>query len=85
MEEVCLMRNQARKLIDVCKLMIIFTTLTLFFYGMIVWTVEKIEPHQRYETPKGKATKVFQFQEVTSLENIEQFKNRLLFYYWFGE
>jgi hypothetical protein len=90
-EEGCLMRLQFHKLMDICKLLIIFMTLTIFFYGLIIWVVEKVEPHQRYETPKGRAIKVIQvgehpiIEEYPTMNSIDEFKNRLFFYYWFGE
>jgi len=79
------MNVQLQKMLDICKLLLVFTTLTLFFYGMIVWVVEKIEPPHRYNQPKGKAVKVLQFENLPVMKNMDDFKNRLLFYYWFGE
>ncbi|WP_025026161.1 YqzK family protein [Caldalkalibacillus mannanilyticus] len=79
------MNTQLHKFIDVCKLLVIFITLTLLFYGMIIWVVEKIEPHHRYNQPKGKAVKVFQMDSLPTLNSAKDYRDRLLFFYWYGE
>ena len=73
------------KLGEVVKLVIIFTTLTLFFYGFITWAADKVEQYQRGDHPKGRAVKVVQFIEQEALLSVQEFKDRILFYYWYGE
>lgn len=85
MEGVCPVRKNWNKLIDVCKLLTIFITLTIFFYGFISWAADKVDHYQRGDHPKGKATKVVQYMEQEALIPLKDFKDRLLFYYWFGE
>jgi hypothetical protein len=76
---------QVKKLWDICKLLLIFTTLTIFFYGLILWIGDRVEQINRDDNPNGRAVKVIQTFDHPSLNTIEDFKNRLFFYYWFGE
>lgn len=77
------MRKQFRNLMDICKLLLIFVTLTFIFYGVIVWINDKIEPQHRYEEPRGRAVKVVQMEEESTL--LYDFKERLLLFYQIGE
>lgn len=79
------MNYRWKTLNDLLKMLIIFTTLTFFFYGFITWAADKVEQYQRGDHPKGKAVKVFHFLEQETLNSVQEFKDRLLFYYWFGE
>lgn len=79
------MADMWKRLGDVLKLIIIFSTLTLFFYGFITWAVDKVGQYQREDHPKGKAVKVVQLIEEDALQSISEFKDRVLLYYWFGE
>jgi hypothetical protein len=85
MKGVCPVIIQVKKLLEIGKIFIIFTTLTIFFYGLILWIGDKVEQINRDEDPKGRAVKVSQIIDHPSMNNIEDFKNRLYFYYWFGE
>lgn len=73
------------RLSDLFKLIIVFATLTFFFYGFITWAADKVERYQRGDHPKGKAVKVFHAPEQETSGSVQEFKDRLLFYYWFGE
>lgn len=81
------MKTVFHKLVATCKLILIFLALTFFFYGLIVWIGDQVYNHYRYDDPKGRAVKVDQPLEVTRTggADLEALKNRLLFYYWFGE
>lgn len=80
------MNTGFQKLIGTFKLILVFAVLTLFFYGVIVWIGDQVYDNYRYDDPKGRAVKVDQPVELTnSIIDLESLKNRLLFYYWFGE
>jgi hypothetical protein len=76
------MRELWVKGVELIKFMLVFTVLTLFFYGVIVWIAEQIEIYHQEEEPRGRAVKVI---DQTDLQHFDDVKNRLMFYYWFGE
>lgn len=84
-EEVCPMRFQFRKMMDFCKVLLIFLSLTVFFYGLILWVGDRVEQNQRFENPKGKAIKVFYSIDQPTMSTFDDYKKRLFLYYWFGE
>jgi hypothetical protein len=76
---------QVEGMFSVLKLLIIFTALTLLFYGMIIWIAEMIQPHQRYESPRN-AVKVFHsIDEQQTLTYLSDYKERLMFFIHYGE
>ncbi|EGL82485.1 hypothetical protein CathTA2_2024 [Caldalkalibacillus thermarum TA2.A1] len=79
------MPGSLSRLMDVIKIITVFVALTLFFYVMIVWVADALEEHSEEDRPKGRAVKVFNSQREASLETIHDVKDRLMFFYWFGE
>ncbi|MDQ0339156.1 membrane-bound ClpP family serine protease [Caldalkalibacillus uzonensis] len=79
------MRESYMRLVDVIKIMAVFAALTLFFYVIIVWVADALEQHSEEERPKGRAVKVFDPQREESMQSFHDVKQRLMFFYWFGE
>lgn len=79
------MKVQFQKVMDLCKVLIIFLTLTVFFYGLILWIGDRVEQNQRFESPKGKAIKVFYAIDQPTMLTFDDYRKRLFFYYRFGE
>lgn len=84
------MKAQWTKMLEIIKLLLVFAALTLLFYGMIIWIVDYWEDRQLDEQPKGKVVTVFEHigterdsGEIT--RHVRDMKDRLLFFYWFGE
>ncbi|WP_202076813.1 DUF4227 family protein [Caldalkalibacillus salinus] len=78
------MGDHVREVVRLCQLLVIFTTLTLLFYGGIVWIGGLVEENYREDGPRGRAVKVFDAdgEMLTTLHDVKQ---RLMFYYWYGE
>lgn len=79
------MRQQFVKIVSICKLMLLFVSLTGVFYGAILWISEHVQQNYRYEEPKGRSVPVLFQDSTVHLTSIQDIKNRLLFFYRFGE
>lgn len=83
-----------RRLLEGVKLLLLFVVCTFVFYSVVSFFTEVIQPADPYRKPEGKAVKVtsfyyqgvenFYYQETEASE-WDWFKNRLMFYYWYGE
>lgn len=78
------MIGATKQLYEIVKLLLIFIVLTTIFYGFIVWMAEIVAPHQQNDAPRGKVIKVHT-EANEAPQYVHDFKERLMFFYWFGE
>ncbi|GAB7386192.1 hypothetical protein BSNK01_00270 [Bacillaceae bacterium] len=74
-----------RRLFEYVKLMLFFLLCTFIFYGVIQFLSDVIEPVNPYKKPEGKAVKVFSFDEASAESSLDWYRERLFFFYWYGE
>lgn len=72
-----------KKWADWAKFVVLFVLLTYLVSILFHEITEWIEPTERYKEPSGRAIKVMQQQNL----NVEpsSMKERLRFFYWYGE
>ncbi len=71
------------KFIERLKFILLFIVLTVVFYYGYQYVASWIEPDHHYSTPHGQAVKVFESEDF----HAEHYsvKDRLKFFYWYGE
>lgn len=75
-----------RKLMEGLKYLLIFLVCTMIFYGIVSFFAEVIRPADPYQKPEGKAIKVDRwYMEEEPQSDWDWFRERLMFYYWYGE
>ena len=73
-----------RKLVKGIKYLCWFILLTYLLYQMLALLTNWIEPANRYREPSGRAVKVF-YDDMKVYGDHPTVKDRLRFFYWFGE
>ncbi|NOU99286.1 DUF4227 family protein [Paenibacillus planticolens] len=74
-----------RKLIVRLRFMLLFMTLTVVLYQVMLVLSGWIEPVNRYRTPTGNSVKVFGQNERSVLPESGKMSDRLRLFYWYGE
>lgn len=77
-----------RRFLEGVKLILVFVVCTLVFYGVVSFFSQVITPSDPFQKPIGKAQKVTNLygqMEEEQQSEWETFRNRLMFFYWFGE
>lgn len=73
-----------RKLIERIKFMLIFIILTYFIYHLVGAVTSWIQPTDPYKQPIGRAVKVFNTTSDMNGNSVTA-RDRLAFFYWYGE
>lgn len=66
------------------KLFLLFAVCTFVFYHLISWMTDVVRPANPYEKPQGRAVKVFGAAD-SNQEGLDWYKDRLFYFYWYGE
>ncbi|WP_199623030.1 DUF4227 family protein [Paenibacillus alkalitolerans] len=72
-----------RRWFERIKFMIMFALFTYVLYHLFSYVSAWVEPH-KYRQPEGRAVKAFTHEDVPGFDN-GTFKDRLRFFYWYGE
>ncbi|MCA1030609.1 YqzK family protein [Bacillus timonensis] len=75
------MREWLKIVLDTFKVFILFTGCTIMFYYGIMWLNQEYQSYHKYDEPEGSAIKV---TTTIDTEN-DNWLNRLLFFYHYGE
>lgn len=74
-----------RKLLVRLRFILLFMTLTVVLYQVMVVLTSWIEPVNRYRAPAGNSVKVFGQHEHASFPESDKMSDRLRLFYWYGE
>lgn len=75
------MKSWAKLIFDTCKVFVLFTGCTIFFYFGLVWINEEYEYYHRYDEPENGAIKASTAQS----EETNKFWDRFVLFYLNGE
>jgi hypothetical protein len=74
-----------RKMLVRLRFILLFMTLTVVLYQVMLVLSSWIEPVNRYRTPAGNSVKVFGQHEHAALPESGRMSDRLRLFYWYGE
>jgi hypothetical protein len=72
-----------RRLFERVKFIVLFALFTYALYHLFGYVSAWVEP-DKYRPPEGRAVKAFRHEEVPGFDQ-SKFKDRLRFFYWYGE
>lgn len=71
------------KWINRAKIVVFFFVLTFVLYHVLQWVSDWLMPNHRFDEPGGQAVKASAMQAAAQGE--AGFRERLRFFYWYGE
>ncbi|MDF2644247.1 MULTISPECIES: DUF4227 family protein [unclassified Paenibacillus] len=74
-----------RKLVVRLRFILLFMTLTVILYQVMLVLTGWIQPVNKYRAPTGKSVKVFGQHEHASVSDTGKMSDRLRLFYWYGE